>query len=170
MPLGIATTPAFKPDEVVVAVSGFTTGKTKPEMTIAAGTRLRGDHPAVKAHPRMFVREGDPDALRARRSELWDQVIDQENPDDLERAARAAAREIPLEHRLVVVRDFSLGMDGSGPLGRGILLEAQYKRGAVVDRRDEKLAKIIADAPGWFAVRLDWINDAAKLKAQKGGA
>lgn len=52
------TRAAFAPDQIVVCLDSFASDAPTRGGVIARGSRLRGDHPTVVAHPTMFVSEG----------------------------------------------------------------------------------------------------------------
>jgi hypothetical protein len=55
-----ATSKKWRADETVVSWQAFSTLVDGVEHTIARGTRLRGDHPAVRGAPWAWVRDGIP--------------------------------------------------------------------------------------------------------------
>lgn len=162
MALGISTTKhAFKPDELVVAVDGFWSGP----LLVQKGQQLRGDHPAVRKTPELFVRAGDPEALAAARAQRFEDTTreaSRANEEERERQSRPQWHDIPAEHRLLVVKAFDLGFFGN-------TIETRCPVGTVVDRRVEKIAKVVEEHPDWFAVRLTDFREleAAKLEAAK---
>jgi hypothetical protein len=53
--------PKFKDDQLVVCWTDFAADDVPPPGVIKRGTKLRGDHPAVRAHSNYFVDANTPD-------------------------------------------------------------------------------------------------------------
>src|SRR4051794_31168048 len=60
MPLRTMKEPKLDPAVIFECWQGFAAGVAGAETAIPAGTRLRGDDPAVQAYPQWFVRNGEP--------------------------------------------------------------------------------------------------------------
>lgn len=103
-----------KPDPATVyqCVEAFATDDPVPGFVARRGDRLRGDHPVVVKHPRMFVADGaDVTEVEARRRELYD-FLDHPQPH-IPAAHIPAARDIPLERRVLVRETFRTGLTGA---------------------------------------------------------
>lgn len=100
----------IKKDGVYVAVTGISSSPEGWPMTVAPGTRLRGDHPLVQHVPRFFAPDGTSDEDLARlRAEIQEEAS---------AGARASAKlpdEMPMriqEMRLRAIRDLTVEVDG----------------------------------------------------------
>lgn len=68
----MAKTQQFADDEIVVCFESFGTGALPGQPVFGVGTRVRGDHPAVKIAPQYWAPDGTPtDELARRRVKLW---------------------------------------------------------------------------------------------------
>lgn len=89
---------------VYVAVEGFAveSAGVPGEPVVRAGARLRGDHPLVKAAPRMFVVDGaDDDEARERRLALHNDYLNA--PRGLDHEPRFQSRRLRAEDAVVAV-------------------------------------------------------------------
>lgn len=103
--------PAFADDAVVVCIMGF--AMTSPHLVVGTGTRLRGDHPAVKLQPHLFLPDGADDLERRA---AWNALIPATNPSDPgPRTPVTLAKVIPDEQlSLCVLGCGAFGVDGGG--------------------------------------------------------
>lgn len=135
--------PRFADDAVVIAWQAFSCdveehGRIRP-YNVTRGTRLRGNHPAVRSNPQYFVVDGTPEGEWPSHFAASDPVIAAGETAAAAERARLRGPEIPLEHQLEVVIGFR-GPDGSHGIGE------------IVDRRDPKIKKVIASNPQVFNV------------------
>jgi hypothetical protein len=133
-------------DAVYVAVTSFITATGNGDVLVRVGERLRGDHAAVQRCPQLFAFDGSSDIEihQQRVAAVDSKVIEEsEKADRLERDERAKHEppEIPVERRLRVRQGFR-----TGNFGRS------FAEGQLVDRKDEAIAKIVAEAPQYFEV------------------
>jgi len=143
--------PKFRDDEVAVAWQTFA-GDGIPEV-IKRGTRLRGNHPAVRRWPQFFVADGTP-------ANEW--PTNDDLPGVKEAAAEADRRfraeqaqkypTVPAEEAVVCIQGFAIG-------------QVAVQEGEV-RRRD---SEIVQKYPQYFAEWPRPLTEAA-LRAQRGGA
>jgi hypothetical protein len=133
------------PEAIYIAWQAFAAAGI--DNVIAKGTRLRGDALAVKVAPGMFVPDLTPEDEYP---SAFAHTIEQDEAAD--RAYRAdqakrypPATVVPLERQLIVRVGFKL----AGRIGFG---GAQFVEGQIVDKGDQRLAKMFRDHIEYFGV------------------
>jgi hypothetical protein len=120
MPLAARKKPTLDPAAMYVAWESFAT--TRHDLTVRAGTRLRGDHEAVQGWPQFFLPADTPDdeVDRHRAREYYRELATvngsarQTNPE-MDVRILEAAEPLRAEDAVVAIRTTGLAADVTGP-------------------------------------------------------